>query len=57
MEDMKPPTKIILCKGGHLICEKCKGKPMVQVCPSCREDFIGRAVGMEGFLRQLFGAE
>lgn len=57
LDDMKPPTKIIHCKGGHLICEKCKAKPGVQFCPTCREEFNGRAVGMEKHLRQLFGHE
>jgi len=55
MDDMKPPTKIMQCKGGHLICEKCKSRPSVQFCPTCREEFTGRAVGIEGYLRQLFG--
>jgi len=57
LDDMKPPTKIIHCKGGHLICEKCEAKPGVKFCPTCREEFNGRAVGMEKHLRQLFGHE
>ena len=55
LDDMKPPTKIIQCRGGHLICGKCQTRPSVKFCPSCREEFTGRAVGMEGYLRQLFG--
>jgi len=55
LDDMKPPTKIIQCIGGHLICEECQASPSVQSCPTCSEEFTGRAVGMEGHLRQLFG--
>ena len=32
LDDMKPPTKIIQCKGGHFICEKCRARPSVRFC-------------------------
>jgi len=54
-DEMKPPTRIVQCMSGHLICLKCRERPEVSSCPTCKEQFTGkRAIGMENFLRALF---
>ena len=52
--EMKPPSRIYSCRNGHHVCEECNAQPQVTECPTCREPFVGRATGMEEFLRQLF---
>eukprot|EP00092_Neocalanus_flemingeri_P025016 GFUD01027128.1.p1 GENE.GFUD01027128.1~~GFUD01027128.1.p1 ORF type:complete len:277 (-),score=73.75 GFUD01027128.1:72-902(-) len=54
-EEMKPPTRIIQCREGHLICQECKEKPQVVICPTCKQEFTGRATGMENYLRTILG--
>jgi len=54
-EEMKPPVRIIQCKSGHLICKDCQSKPEVVCCPSCKQQFTGRAFGMENYLRTIIG--
>jgi len=53
-EEMKPPTRIVQCWSGHLICQQCKVKPEIVSCPTCEQEFTGRAIGMETYLRALF---
>ena len=50
--EMTPNTRIAHCVSGHLICWDCKGK--VDVCPSCNHVIVGRATGMENYLKTLF---
>jgi len=54
-EDLKPPTKILQCQLGHLICQNCRNKPEVLICPTCKREFMGRAFGMEEYMATLFG--
>eukprot|EP00092_Neocalanus_flemingeri_P027978 GFUD01030375.1.p1 GENE.GFUD01030375.1~~GFUD01030375.1.p1 ORF type:complete len:259 (-),score=61.45 GFUD01030375.1:62-838(-) len=54
-EEMKPPTRIIQCRSGHLVCQNCKERPQVVICPTCKQEFIGRAIGMENYLRTILG--
>jgi len=56
-ESLKPPIRILQCINGHLVCEKCRLQPQVEVCPTCRESFLGRATAMEQHLRALFQVE
>jgi len=53
-DSLKPPVRILQCINGHLVCEKCRMQPQVEVCPTCREAFTGRATAMEQHLRALF---
>jgi len=54
-DEMVPPTKIVQCMSGHLICINCKERPEVSSCPICKKQFTGeRAIGMENFLKDLF---
>ena len=56
MEDMGPGTRIMQCEAGHFLCWSCSLKPEIgRVCPSCREPFVGRAHGMEAYLKTVFG--
>ena len=56
MQDMTPPTRIIMCQMGHKLCESCWMKPGLVNCPGhCGTPFIGRDLGMEAFLRQITG--
>lgn len=56
-DSLKPPVRILQCINGHLVCEKCRMQPQVDVCPTCREAFTGRATAMEQHLRALFHIE
>jgi len=42
--------KIFQCTQGHFTCETCRKE--MQRCPECREDFMGRAIGFERYLRK-----
>jgi len=53
LDKMVPPTRIFQCINGHHTCEKCKSKMNSPLCPNCRKTFIGRAFGMENFLKDL----
>eukprot|EP00092_Neocalanus_flemingeri_P047845 GFUD01054353.1.p1 GENE.GFUD01054353.1~~GFUD01054353.1.p1 ORF type:complete len:153 (+),score=32.94 GFUD01054353.1:363-821(+) len=53
-EEMKPPTRIVQCRSGHLICQQCRDVKEVISCPTCAQEFTGRAFGMESHLRALF---
>ena len=56
MEDMGPGTRIMQCEAGHFLCWSCSLKPEIgRVCPSCREPFVGRAHGMEAYLKTVIG--
>ena len=62
LEVMKPPTKIIQCKGTgegaeHFVCEECTKKPGVEICPSCKTPFIVRAKGFERVLHEIYRCE
>eukprot|EP00092_Neocalanus_flemingeri_P018949 GFUD01020529.1.p1 GENE.GFUD01020529.1~~GFUD01020529.1.p1 ORF type:complete len:269 (+),score=65.41 GFUD01020529.1:57-863(+) len=54
-EEMKPPVRIVQCRSGHLVCQQCGDRPQVLSCPTCKQEFTGRAIGMENHLRTLFG--
>jgi len=54
-ESLKPPVRIVQCINGHLVCERCRAQPQVEVCPTCRKFIVGRATAMEQHLRALFG--
>ena len=53
-ESLKPPVRILQCINGHLVCERCRAQPQVEVCPTCRKYIVGRATAMEQHLRALF---
>jgi len=53
-DSMRPPTRILQCIGGHLVCEKCARQVDRFICPTCDQEFSGRATAMEQFLRTLF---
>ena len=53
-DSMRPPTRILQCVNGHLVCEKCARKVDRFICPTCNQEFSGRATAMEQFLRTLF---
>ena len=56
MEEMGPGTRIMQCEAGHFLCWSCSLKPEIgRRCPSCREPFVGRAHGMEAYLKTVFG--
>ena len=54
LEYMRPPMKIVQCHNGHLVCEGCSKMKEIETCPTCREEFTGRATAMEQHLRILF---
>lgn len=56
-ESLQPPAKILQCVSGHLTCLTCASKVEKFDCPVCRQDFTGRAIAMEQFLRTLFHAD
>ena len=35
-EVMEPPRRIYQCLNGHLICQNCKERPEIRICPVCR---------------------
>merc|ERR1719318_1607486 len=53
-DSMRPPTRILQCIGGHLVCEKCARQVDRFICPTCDQEFSGRATAMEQFLSTLF---
>ena len=53
MEQMMPPTRIIQCMSGHFVCQTCESQPTLVNCPTCRQNFTGRAIGMEQFIASL----
>ena len=54
LEMLLPPIRIIQCSNGHLVCEVCQSQPQLSCCPTCREEFTGRATAMEQHLASLF---
>jgi hypothetical protein len=48
---LAPPAAITQCKGGHLACQQCSSR--LRICPACEGGWDGRAVGLEGFLREI----
>ena len=54
-EEMAPPMTIFQCSQGHPVCSSCR--PKLLHCPSCREDFIGRARGMEQLVLAILNKE
>ena len=55
LEDMAPPTQIFQCQSGHLVCGTCH--PRLSTCSCCKREFMGRAIGMEQFIRTLHKLE
>ena len=53
-EKMMPPTRIMQCSNGHLICKKCVSNANIIDCPTCRMKIVGRATAMEQHLASLF---
>ena len=56
-EALRPPRRILQCVSGHLTCVDCARKVERFDCPTCKQDFSGRATAMEQFLRTLFNKE
>ena len=56
-ESMRPPARILQCVNGHLTCVDCAKKVERFDCPTCKQEFAGRATAMEQFLRTLFNKE
>ena len=54
MENMTQNTRIMQCSAGHLICGDCYENLNPKVCPTCKNEIIGRCHGMESYLRTLF---
>jgi len=54
IEKLMPPTRIMQCSNGHLICEDCVSKANVIDCPTCRMKIVGRATALEQHLAYLF---
>jgi len=54
IEKLMPPTRILQCSNGHLICEDCVSKANIIDCPTCRMKIVGRATAMEQHLASLF---
>ena len=54
LEMLMPPIRILQCSNGHLVCEVCQAQPELSCCPTCREEFTGRATAMEQHLASLF---
>ena len=57
LEEMSPPMRIHQCAEGHLVCEHCKSNSSITCCPTCRGNFMGRAIAMEKLARLLFKHE
>ena len=51
--EMVPPVRIFQCRDGHLVCETCKDGLEPCICPECRQEVTGRAIGVERLLRSL----
>ena len=56
-DSMKPPTRILQCVSGHLVCVECAGKMEKFICPTCKQEISGRATAMERFLRTLYNLD
>ena len=52
-DEMVPPVRIFQCRDGHLVCETCKAGLEPCICPECRQEVTGRAIGVEKLLRSL----
>ena len=50
-EEMATPRTIFQCSQGHPVCSSCR--PRLVHCPSCREAFMGRAIGMEHVVKGI----
>ena len=54
LEELRPGTRIVQCGAGHLVCLECAGQLDKFICPTCRQDFSGRATAMEQLLALVF---
>ena len=54
LEELRPGTKIVQCGAGHLLCLECAARLEQFTCPTCRQEFTGRATAMEHILDRLF---
>ena len=52
-ESLRPPASILQCASGHLLCGGCAARVEQFICPTCREEFTGRATAMEQLLARL----
>jgi len=57
MEEMRPPRRIWQCSDGHPVCERCRRKPEVNCCPTCRKYLVGRSTIAEKLARALYSGE
>lgn len=55
---LMPPTQILQCGSGHLVCGACHASaaPPSRACRVCRGGITGRALGLEEYLASLFGS-
>ena len=54
LESLHPPTRIVQCGSGHLVCLQCTARLDRFECPTCRQQLAGRATAMEQLLAELF---
>ncbi|XP_023338839.1 POTE ankyrin domain family member H isoform X2 [Eurytemora carolleeae] len=47
--------RVFQCVSGHTICESCHGRTEISSCPTCRSEFIGRAIAVEKMIRTIRG--
>merc|ERR1719239_1072105 len=54
LEIMRPPTKMLHCKNGHVLCMTCVENGGITSCPSCRQPLLGRNFTMEKLAEEYF---
>ena len=57
LSPMLPPVKIFSCERGHLICERCKPRVVVNTCVICRSPGgqTVRAFAVENLINEIVG--
>ena len=53
-ETFTASTWIAQCSSGHLLCWACRQRPEHAQCPTCLHPIIGRASGMESYVKILY---
>ena len=62
-ELMEPPRRIFQCLNGHLICQNCKERPEIRICPVCRinlgprKENLSRNLAMEKLAVDYIGVK
>ena len=46
-------SPVFQCEEGHLVCSRCWDRPELVLCPVCRGEMLGRAIGVEQILQDL----